>query len=100
MEGNLFPSDFSFSVRRAVSYKKSVAQTADRVLQVSDGQLADWGEVPGMKSYLSFIPISAKVHRRQNRMTLLFIIYPKMMAANFTPGIDNPHWTIYNSNYT
>lgn len=27
-----------------------------------------------MKSYLSLIPISAKVHRRQNRMTLLCII--------------------------
>lgn len=28
-----------------------------------------------MKSYLSLIPISAKVHRRQNRMTLLCIIF-------------------------
>ena len=27
-----------------------------------------------MKSYLSLIPVSAKVHRRQNRMTLLCII--------------------------
>ena len=27
-----------------------------------------------MKSYLSLIPISAKVHRRQNRMTLLCIV--------------------------
>ena len=27
-----------------------------------------------MKSYLSLIPISARVHRRQNRMTLLCII--------------------------
>lgn len=28
-----------------------------------------------MRSYLSLIPISAKVHRRQNRMTLLCIIF-------------------------
>ena len=28
-----------------------------------------------MKSYLSLIPISAKVHRRQNRMTLLCIVF-------------------------
>lgn len=27
-----------------------------------------------MKSYLSLIPISAKVHRRQNRMTRLCIV--------------------------
>ena len=27
-----------------------------------------------MRSYLSLIPISAKVHKRQNRMTLLCII--------------------------
>ena len=27
-----------------------------------------------MKSYLSLIPISAKVHRRQNRMTIICII--------------------------
>lgn len=27
-----------------------------------------------MKSYLSLIPVSARVHRRQNRMTLLYII--------------------------
>ena len=27
-----------------------------------------------MKSYLSLIPISAKVHRRQSRMTILCII--------------------------
>ena len=28
-----------------------------------------------MRSYLSLIPISAKVHRRQSRMTLLCIIF-------------------------
>lgn len=27
-----------------------------------------------MKSYLSLIPISARIHRRQNRMTLLCIV--------------------------
>ena len=27
-----------------------------------------------MRSYLSLIPISAKIHKRQNRMTLLCII--------------------------
>ena len=29
-----------------------------------------------MKSYLSLIPISAKVHRRQSRMTRICIIQP------------------------
>ena len=34
-----------------------------------------------MKSYLSLIPISAKVHRRQNRMTLLCIIFAVFMVT-------------------
>lgn len=34
-----------------------------------------------MKSYLSLIPISARVHRRQNRMTLLCIIFAVFMVT-------------------
>lgn len=34
-----------------------------------------------MKSYLSLIPISAKVHRRQNRMTRLCIIFAVFMVT-------------------
>lgn len=34
-----------------------------------------------MKSYLSLIPISAKVHRRQNRMTILCIIFAVFMVT-------------------
>jgi ABC-type antimicrobial peptide transport system permease subunit len=34
-----------------------------------------------MKSYLSLIPISAKVHRRQNRMTLLCIIFAVFLVT-------------------
>ena len=34
-----------------------------------------------MRSYLSLIPISAKVHRRQNRMTLLCIIFSVYMVT-------------------
>lgn len=34
-----------------------------------------------MKSYLSLIPISAKVHQRQNRMTLLCIVFSVFMVA-------------------
>ena len=34
-----------------------------------------------MKSYLSLIPIFAKVHRRQNRMTLLCIIFAVFMVT-------------------
>lgn len=34
-----------------------------------------------MNSYLSLIPISAKVHRRQNRMTLLCIIFAVFMVT-------------------
>lgn len=35
-----------------------------------------------MKSYLSLIPISAKVHRRQNRMTLLCIVFAVFMVTS------------------
>ncbi|GAA0180468.1 hypothetical protein SH2C18_31560 [Clostridium sediminicola] len=34
-----------------------------------------------MKSYLSLIPISAKMHRRQNRMTLLCIIFAVFLVT-------------------
>ncbi|MEA5082515.1 MAG: FtsX-like permease family protein [Lachnospiraceae bacterium] len=34
-----------------------------------------------MKSYLSLIPISAKIHRRQNRMTLLCIIFAVFLVT-------------------
>jgi len=34
-----------------------------------------------MKSYLSLIPISAKVHHRQNRMTLLCIVFAVFMVT-------------------
>ncbi|RVU54434.1 ABC transporter permease [Anaerosphaera multitolerans] len=34
-----------------------------------------------MKNYLSLIPISAKVHRRQNRMTLLCIIFAVFLVT-------------------
>lgn len=34
-----------------------------------------------MRSYLSLIPISAKLHRRQNRMTLLCIIFAVFMVT-------------------
>lgn len=34
-----------------------------------------------MKSYLSLIPISAKVHRRQNRMTRLCIVFAVFMVT-------------------
>lgn len=35
-----------------------------------------------MKSYLSLIPLSAKVHKRQNRMTLLCIIFSVFMVTS------------------
>ena len=34
-----------------------------------------------MKSYLSLIPISARVRRRQNRMTLLCIIFAVFLVT-------------------
>ena len=34
-----------------------------------------------MKSYLSLIPISAKVHKRQNRMTVLCIIFAVFLVT-------------------
>lgn len=38
-----------------------------------------------MKSYLSLIPISAKIRRRQNRMTILCIVFAVfLVTANFS----------------
>lgn len=54
-------------------------EAAVHVLKVSDGVLTDLG-APGMKSYLSLIPISARV-RRQNRMTLLCIIFAVFLVT-------------------
>ena len=34
-----------------------------------------------MKSYLSLIPISAKVHRRRNRMTILCIVFAVFLVT-------------------
>ena len=34
-----------------------------------------------MKSYLSLVPISAKVRRRQNRMTILCIIFAVFLVT-------------------
>ena len=64
-----------------ITHSQSIAQTADRILQVSDGVVTDFGRCRGMRSYLSLIPISAKVHRRQNRMTLLCIIFAVFMVT-------------------
>ena len=41
-----------------------------------------------MKSYLSLIPISAKVHRRQNRMTLLCIIISVLLVTTIFSAAD------------
>ena len=41
-----------------------------------------------MKSYLSLIPISAKVHRRQNRMTLLCIILAVFLVSTIFSMAD------------
>ena len=41
-----------------------------------------------MKSYLSLIPISAKVHRRQNRMTLLCIIFSVFLVTTIFSMAD------------
>ena len=41
-----------------------------------------------MRSYLSLIPISAKVHRRQNRMTLLCIIFAVFLVTAIFSMVD------------
>ena len=41
-----------------------------------------------MKSYLSLIPISAKVHRRQNKMTLLCIILAVFLVSTIFSMAD------------
>ena len=63
-----------------ITHNRSIAQRQTKVLQVSDGTLTDFGRCR-MKSYLSLIPISAKVHRRQNRMTLLCIVFAVFMVT-------------------
>ena len=45
-----------------------------------------------MKSYLSLIPISAKVRRRQNRMTILCIVLAVfLVTAVFSMEIGRAH---------
>ena len=41
-----------------------------------------------MRSYLNLIPISAKVHRRQNRMTLLCIIFAVFLVTAIFSMVD------------
>ena len=41
-----------------------------------------------MKNYLSLIPISARVHRRQNRMTLLCIIFSVFLVTTIFSMAD------------
>lgn len=41
-----------------------------------------------MKSYLSLIPISARVHRRQNRLTLLCIIFAVFLVTTIFSMVD------------
>ena len=41
-----------------------------------------------MKSYLSLIPISAKVRKRQNRMTLLCIIISVLLVTTIFSMAD------------
>ena len=42
-----------------------------------------------MKSYLSLIPISAKVRKRQNRMTMLCIIISVLLVTMIFSMADN-----------
>ena len=41
-----------------------------------------------MKSYLNLVPISAKVHKRQNRMTILCIIISVLLVTTIFSGAD------------
>lgn len=42
-----------------------------------------------MKSYLSLVPISAKVHKRQNRMTILCIIISVLLVTTIFSAADS-----------
>lgn len=61
-----------------ITHNRSIAQTADRVLQVSDGCLTDLGGAGNEQHRNEKLsepdPVSAKVRRRQNRMTILCIV--------------------------
>ena len=64
-----------------ITHNRSIAQTADRDF-AGIGRCTDrLREVPRMKSYLSLIPISAKVRKRQNRMTMLCIIISVLLVT-------------------
>lgn len=41
-----------------------------------------------MKSYLNLVTISAKVHKRQNRMTILCIIISVLLVTTIFSGAD------------
>ncbi|MDE7430026.1 MAG: hypothetical protein K2N00_12330, partial [Lachnospiraceae bacterium] len=41
-----------------------------------------------MKSYLSLVPISAKVRRRQNRMTLMCIVISVFLVTSIFSVVD------------
>ena len=47
-----------------------------------------FGEVQGMRSYLGLIPASAKVRKRQNRMTILCIIISVLLVTTIFSVAD------------
>ncbi len=49
-----------------------------------------------MKSYLSLIPISAKVRRRQNRMTILCIVLAVFLVTAVFSNTPAGYRNIYN----
>lgn len=56
-----------------ITHNKNLTVSVDRVFQVSDGVLTDLGGNEN-EHYLDLVPISAKVHRKQNRMSIFCII--------------------------
>ena len=56
-----------------ITHNKNLTVSVDRVFQVSDGVLTDLGGNEN-ENYLDLVPISAKVHRKQNRMSIFCII--------------------------
>ena len=57
-----------------ITHNMNLTSQADRVFQVTDGELIELGGCVGLKHYLDLIQISAKQHKKQNRMTRLCIV--------------------------
>ena len=71
-----------------ITHSESIAQAADRIFTGVRRGAHRFREVPGVKHYLSLAPISAKVRKRQNQMTLLCIVIAVLLVTTIFSMAD------------